>query len=136
MLLHVVAAVSNCYFTLEDYSIHGKGTDAKMRIRPAWHTAEPQGMGGAYPKSKTLQILSMDSDFRFPTRTYLALRCWSLWRSSQGTWLGHRAARQRWFDSEKQEIRNAIQALGLPTGTTGSKKADSLIEQWLPDVLQ
>ena len=132
---NVVAECSNAYFTLENYALSSAKEDCKMRIRPRWCCPEPSGMGSKPEKSKTMKIVTIDSNLKNPTRVYILLRCWSLWRARQGSWLQHRPSRQRWWDTEFADIRVAIGNLGFPAGTTGSAAADSKIKIWLPEVL-
>lgn len=129
---HVV--FNNGYFTLANYALVGPNTDAKMIVAPRFCVAHPYGMG-ASQKSKTVQIKQFDDSLQAPLRTYIVLRCWSLWRAAQGDWLRHSSARKRWFEKEEADIRTAIRSLQAPRGTTGNQAADAKIREWAPQVL-
>ena len=110
---HVI--FNNGYFTLVNYAKCGKHTDCKMIICPRFCTSPPFGMGST-GKSKTVQILSYDTNIQRPHRSYIVLRCWALHRASQAGWLEHSSARQRWHRQEVLSVRQAIadlQCLGF-----------------------
>ena len=133
---NVVEKYSNQYFTLENYALSSAKEDVKMRVRPRWFGAEPEGMGSVAEKSKTLRTLEYDCNLHAPERAYLVLRCWALWRACQGSWLDHRVPRQRWWHRELEAIKQSVSQLNMPPGTTGSAKADERIRTWLPEVLE
>lgn len=123
------------YFSLMNYALRGGKSDCKILIAPRFCCDPPEGLGSEN-KSKTCQIAQFDQDHR-PVRTYIVLRCWSLWRAQQGggAWLQHSPARLRWYQKEESDIRTAIADLNEPAGTTGCPAADVKIRQWAPQVL-
>ena len=84
--------------------------------------------------SKTLTILSYDASEEAPTRTFLMLRAWMLWRVQRHGFIGKRVARMRWFAEEERSLKQAIADLQVLGSRTGCAKADAEIAKWMPSV--
>ena len=125
---HIVE--SDNYFSLANY---GRG-DAKMILRTKWAVAPPVGMGFTQ-LSKTIQIATFDDNLDAPTRSYIVLRAWALWRSKQNNWVQYSPERAGWYQREHGKLKKAIANLGEAFGTTGNANADTCIREWVPDLL-
>lgn len=132
---NVVAEYSNGYFSLEDYVRRRKGDHVKIRLRPRWGCALPEGLGRS-EMSKSVTVRDYDCNPDSPQITYLLLRAWALGRSNRPAWLAHIPERRRWWDAELLDLQRDISRLGAPAGTTGCARADALIRSWAPQALQ
>ena len=132
---NVVAEYANGYFSLEDYVKRRKGDHVKIRLRPRWCCASPDGLG-RNEMSKSVTVRDYDHDLDKPQITYVLLRAWALGRSNRPAWLAHVQERQRWWDAELLDLQRDISRLGAPPGSTGSARADALIRSWAPLALR
>ena len=93
-------------------------------------------LGAANGLSKSLTPAHYGETIENPVVTTLLLRAWMLWRIGN-EWPKVNRSRQRQFEEEKETLKLDIEAL-QPTkgggGLLGSKKANTLLANWVPDI--
>ena len=103
-----------------------------LTLHSAWRSEAELG-GALY--SKRLRPHHFDEDDVNPTRTYLILHSWMLWRSTRDGCKDRKACRANKWLHELDKLRSAISALGSAGGGTGNRAADTMIKQWCPCAL-
>jgi hypothetical protein len=127
----ICVAYSNGYFTFTDNPDYG---DVKVRVLERW--CKPDLMG-VTAKSKTVVPSHFGEDRSAPHRSMLVLKAWMLWKANLKDFCNKRASRRRLFTMETVDLRSAIHSMSCATApTTGNEAADTLIRQWMPQVME
>lgn len=119
----------NTYFTLTDQP---EFPYVRIRMKPSF--ALPGRLGGT-ELSKSLMPQQVGDSRDSPIRTYIVLKAWALWRTSQGTWLSERRARQRQYEHDCAGLMQEIRNLGYGAAMLGHPHANDLLLTWLPGAL-
>ena len=121
----------NGYFTLTD---HPDYPDCKLVVKPRWRTA---GELGTKAMSKTVVCAHFgeNKEQRRPVITYLVLRAWMCWRFRQNGFADKQIARRRWLQDELLSLETDVRQMAVSDCSTGSERADAMIEEWCPGIL-
>ena len=113
---------------------HPTLTFVRVIMRDGWRSASPVGMGTANATRQVTPRHYQDSSSD-PIRSVLLLRAWCLWRARQNGWADAQRGRSRHFKEQAALLERDIKALGSHVGFTGNRKADSMLESWVPDIV-
>ena len=110
-------------------------TDVKCHMKTPFRNCL-DGMGWFGNFTKTMSPHMFGETVLEPTRTFLLLRAWAIWRVRLGAWHREREGRSR--EVERQVARltaDIIAAASTPREPLlGSAEAQALLRKWLPDV--
>ena len=123
---HVVS--SNGYFTLTDNRNY---PDVRMSIMRQWCR---KGELGVEELSKTVVPKHYGDDRACPTRSFLVLRAWMLWRARRDGWCSLRSSRRMVFADEFRALKKELHIAGGGAPTTGNAAADERMKEWLPEL--
>ena len=71
-----------------------------------------------------------------PVRSLLLLRAWTLWRARQNGWADARSCRIRHFAEQEALLEIDMKALGAPCGLLGNAKANSVLWEMVPSLVE
>ena len=106
-----------------------------IHMRHHWRKQQPEGMG-IIRVTKQVTPRHFDEKRSEPTRSVLLLRAWALWRAHQAGWANKQRGRSRHFADQAALLERDIKALGAPCGFLGHKKADNMLQSWVPDIVE
>ena len=105
-----------------------------IHIRNHWCQLSPHGLG-VVNKSKTVTPRHFGETRAEPTRSLILLRAWAVWRARQRGWADAQRGRARHFTEQEALIEQDIRALGAPCHLLGNRKANSVLQTWVPQVV-
>ena len=118
------------------FKIKGHKNDLKAYVNDAWLHQPPGGLGVKPTKSKTMLPSKCGETRDVPTRSFLVLKAWIIWRARQTDgFLESSASRQRRFDEEAEDLLAHIKRIQPQAdGLLGNAHATTLLREWAPDV--
>ena len=70
-----------------------------------------------------------------PVRSLLLLRAWAIWRARQGNFANAQRGRARHFAEQEALLERDVRALGSRCGLIGNRKANVLLQGWVPEIV-
>jgi hypothetical protein len=125
---HAAPLWDNKYFYIADNT----GPNyVKILMHQCWTSEPPVGLGHS-SMSRTLTPSHYGESRAEPSRSFILLRAWMLWRVHVDGWATAERGRHRQFQEDETLLEQDILRLHAPGGMLGNAEADKLLLSWVP----